>query len=126
MKAINRLYEAKISKHSKYINVLIPKINESLRINLSPMISPDPYTYKFRSLSNQDKEFMTVILELTTNRMNLDGIMWGTFNIMGRKFDIGDLYGNVEDDLAIIEDSFFDFFDQLENRGEKLSIIDLK
>lgn len=125
MRAINRLNEAKVTKYDKYISSLIPAINERLNLNFTPMMFSDPYTYKFRSLTNSENEFLPVELELTNNRIDLDGILWGTFKIAGKRCEIGNLFGDLNDDLDIIEDSYYYHFEQAERKNEKIPAIDL-
>ena len=125
MKAINRITEInkinKISKYSKYISgKLIPKVNETLNLNLKPTLSTDIYTVKYETLWNEDKDFLDITIKFTTNRVDLEGIFWGTFIIAGRSTEIGSLTGDLSYDIAIIEDTYYDFYEMLNYKGVKL------
>lgn len=118
MKVINRLDEIqKISKYSKYINnTLLPAINESLGLDLEPIeFNTDPYTSIYQTYVDRDGYYADITLQFTTNRRDLDGICWATFIIFGSKFHAGIVTGNVDDDLAIIENSYYDFFSDVES-----------
>lgn len=114
MKAINRLCELdKIKKYSSYINdELIPGVNERLKLNLKPSFTSDPYTYIYTTTRNEDDEFMSIMLKFTTNRKELEGKFFGTFIIKGLREPIGDLYGDLETDIGIIEDTYYWFYEQ--------------
>ena len=114
MRLRNRLFEiAKISKYNKYItNSLVPAINKKLSVELVPNISGDDYTYNFSSITDIDGAISTLQLRITTNNKNIeDGIAWATLIIMGRRYDAGVLTGDINTDVAIIEDSYYDFID---------------
>lgn len=121
MKAINRLNEiASMDKYSKYIQDLIDKVNEALNISLQPKMAIDKYTYLYGTLVDPDGKYMTCSLKFTTNRIELKGICWATFIIAGRKYEIGELFGDLTTDCDIIEDSYYDFYEQAEMKNIKL------
>lgn len=119
MRVINRLVEiAQIKKYSKYINdKLIPETNKLIGINLVPKMSADPYTYVFETFKDEMGESRYIVLRLTTNKKELEGICWGVFMISGKKSNIGEITGDLKWDLDIIEDSYFFLLDELGRKG---------
>ena len=120
MKIINRLDEIHvIRKFSKYLNnKLISAVNKELSLNLVLDYLNDDYTYTYRAMLDGDNSYTDVVLKFTTNRKGIDdGICWATFMIFGIKVEVGSLTGDLDYDLSIIEDSYYDYFEDAGNRG---------
>lgn len=123
MKVYNKLNEIhKISKYDRYIDKkLIPEVNKSLNLNLKPSISSDIYSTSYVSMRDESNEILDIRLKFTTNNKNNDGLFWATFIIAGRTVEIGSMIGDISYDVDIIEDSYYDFFEQVEAKGTKLT-----
>lgn len=119
MKIFNRLNEIHlIKKYSKYLdNELIPAVSKSLSLEFTIDRFSDPYTYTYRTTFDVDNSYTDVVLEFTTNRKNIEGLFWGTFRIFGKKLEIGSITGELDYDLAIIEDTYYDYFEHEGNNG---------
>ena len=123
MKVYNRLTEIhKISKYDRYIDKkLIPEINKRLNLNLKYSISSDIYSMSYTSMRDESDEILDIRLKFTTNNKNNDGLFWATFIIAGRTVEVGSMIGDITYDVDIIEDSYYDFFEQVEAKGTKLT-----
>lgn len=123
MKVYNRLTEIhKISKYDRYIDKkLIPEVNKRLNLNLKYSISSDIYSMSYTSMRDESDEILDIRLKFTTNNKNNDGLFWATFIIAGRTVEVGSMIGDITYDVDIIEDSYYDFFEQVEAKGTKLT-----
>lgn len=123
MKVYNRLTEIhKISKYDRYIDKkLIPEVNKRLNLNLKYSISSDIYSMSYTSMRDESDEILDIRLKFTTNNKNNDGLFWATFIIAGRTVEVGSMTGDITYDVDIIEDSYYDFFEQVEAKGTKLT-----
>lgn len=123
MKVLTKLNEIhKIYKYNKYINNnLIPLVNKNLNLNLQLVgLYGDEFTCKFKTIRNEDNDFVDISIKFTTNHIDIEGICWATLIIAGRTYEIGSITGELSYDYDIIEDSYYDFYEQAEEKGIKL------
>ena len=102
MKIKKRLLELNsIGKFSKYLNNLIPQINNETGMNFRPQSGSDPYSISLKAVD--PKKGMSTII-LTTNNVNIDkgDQIYGEAIINGETVDIGSLNGSIENDLPKI------------------------